>query len=132
VPACASITSEVLGAGLAGGGLRDGNHLLLGILVVSLGSVVAMTRRTYRVLLKLTRPPSLAARRATVAIGTHILAIFPVAPTIVGTDAEAVASSMVADTANAGREVRVQQGAPYRCGPCTAGISLALSLPRGQ
>jgi hypothetical protein len=69
----------VLGAGLAGGGLRDGDHLLLGILVVSLGSVVAMTRRTYRVLLNITRTPSLADGRATVAIDTHILAIFRVA-----------------------------------------------------
>ena len=66
----------MLGAGLAGGGLRDGYHLLLGILVDSLGSVVAMTRRTCRILLKITRPPTLAAGRATVATDTHSLAIF--------------------------------------------------------
>ena len=34
-----------------------------------------------------------------------------------GTDAEAVASSMVADTASAGREVRVQPGMTEFCHP---------------
>ena len=30
------------------------------------------------------------------------------------------------------RRIPAAQGAPYRCGPCTAGTALAFSLPRGH